>query len=61
MELRSTAKDKARRKGAWRMAILAAGTLVIAGAVLTFLLMLGTPTAPADPNAKTSAPAPASR
>ena len=48
-ELRSTEKGKARRKGVWRMAILAVSVLVIAIGALTFLLTVGA-NEHADPN-----------
>jgi hypothetical protein len=50
MELRSTDRDKARRQGAWRMAILAVCAVLVAVALIAALIHIGTDV-PTDPNA----------
>jgi hypothetical protein len=49
MELRSTEKDRVRRKGAWRMAILSVCAVLIAAALITALIKIGSDV-PTDPN-----------
>jgi hypothetical protein len=50
IELRSTEKDKVRRHGQWRMAILVVCTVLVTAALITALIRIGTDV-PADPNA----------
>jgi flagellar basal body-associated protein FliL len=57
LEFRSYEKEKARRKGKWRMAVLAVLVVVIAVGALTYLLTVAA-NEPTDPNAA-KAPVPA--
>jgi hypothetical protein len=55
--LRSAERDKARRHGILRLAIVAASAVILAIAALFFLTRQGMPDVPADPNKAASAPA----
>jgi hypothetical protein len=50
MELRSTEKDRIRRKGKWRIVLLAVCAVIVAAALITLALTLHDKP-PVDPNA----------
>jgi hypothetical protein len=54
--LRSMEKDKARRKGFWRLVIVAVCAATITIAAVSFLATLDVPDVPADPNKAANAP-----
>jgi hypothetical protein len=53
--LRSTEKDRIRRIGMWRMIVLVACAAVLATAVITAIIRIGSDV-PVDPNAHKHAP-----